>query len=187
MVNALSYSYTSIVNCLITDIKIKNPETSELLESKAIWDTGAMNSVITESAAQALNLIPIGKADVHGVHGWKTVNVYNVNITLNNESISIDTRVTECDELSVDKGTGMLIGMNIITLGDLTITNFDGKTGLTFRVPSLQNVDYVQEIAEFNHAINVHNIWTKSNNNKCPCGSGKDFKNCHGKSIYFNK
>jgi hypothetical protein len=37
----------------------------------------------------------------------------------------------------------MLIGMNIITMGDFAITNHRGQTVMSFRVPSLQKIDFV--------------------------------------------
>ena len=43
-------------------------------------------------------------------------------------------------------GFDSLIGMDIITLGDFTITNFKGKTCMSFRVPSQHEVDYVKDI-----------------------------------------
>jgi hypothetical protein len=35
-----------------------------------------------------------------------------------------------------------LIGMNVISLGDFTISNFAGRTCMTFRMPSLETTDY---------------------------------------------
>lgn len=71
-----------------------------------------------------------------------------MSITLNNENITLTTLVSECEELSDNNDMGMLIGMNIINTGDFCITNFDNKTVLTFRTPSLAKIDYVEEIAE---------------------------------------
>ena len=110
---------------------------------------------------------------------------YHINITLNNNQITLNTRVSECEELSDTHDTGLLIGMNIISLGDFTITNYEGKTMMSFRVPSLSSVDYVDEIGEFNKYQKIHESWKRSGNNKCPCGSGKKYSNCH--ENMFNK
>jgi hypothetical protein len=50
--------------------------------------------------------------------------------------------VTEIDNPQDEKGKaidnfGVLIGMDIITRGDFTVTNFEGKTIMSFRMPSL--------------------------------------------------
>ena len=185
-VNALTVT-TKKTNVIKTDVKISNPTSSASINTKGIWDTGATNSVITKSTAQALGLIPIGMANVIGVHGLKAVPVYRVSITLNNENISLETEVTECEELSGTHDTGMLVGMNIIGMGDFAITNFNGETTMTFRVPSLEKIDYVSEIAEHNKIARIHNshVHHGLKNQKCPCGSGRAWQNCHGKSKYF--
>lgn len=114
------------------------------------------------------------------MHGEKTVPVYFVSIMLNNENITLKTLVYECEELSDNNDTGMLIGMNIIDMGDFCIN----KTVLTFRTPSLAKIDYVGEIVEYNKYLKVYQSQHQHGNNKCPCGSNKLYKNCHGRSIY---
>ena len=184
MVSALTHKETKIVNCLKTPVKITDPNSGKTVETLGIWDTGATNSVITKSIASKLGLIPIQMTNVRGVHGVKLVNVYMVSMTLNNENITLTTLVTECDALNDVDDTGMLIGMNVINMGDLCISNFDGKTMLTFRTPSLETVDYVAEIAEYNHFHKIHQVQMRHGNEKCPCGSGKKFKNCHANNKY---
>jgi hypothetical protein len=185
-VNALTIS-TPKTNVIKTDVKISNPKSGANINTKGIWDTGATNSVITKGTARALGLIPISMANVIGVHGTKIVPVYRVSITLNNENISLETEVTECEELSGTCDTGMLVGMNIIGMGDFSVSNFNGETTMTFRVPSLEKIDYVSEIAEHNKMLKIHNshVLHGIRNPKCPCNSGKTWQNCHGKSEYF--
>lgn len=48
------------------------------------------------------------------------------------------------------EGTDVLIGMDIITAGDLAITNHNGRTTFSFRVPSCEEIDFVGEINEHN-------------------------------------
>jgi predicted aspartyl protease len=145
-IHALTRNYNGIANCIKTPVEVKNISNGEVVQSMGIWDTGATNSVVTKSTAQALGLVAIRMVTVMGVHGSKEVNVYFVNITLNNKKITINATVTECDELSADNSVGMLIGMNVITMGDFSITNLRGNTTMSFRVPSLQRIDYVQGI-----------------------------------------
>lgn len=185
MVSAVTHREAKIVDCLKTPVKITDPNSGKVIETLGIWDTGATNSVITKSAATKLGLIPIQMANVRGVHGVKLVNVYRVSITLNNENITLTTLVTECDALNDVDDTGMLIGMNVVSMGDLCISNFEGKTFLTFRTPSLETVDYVAEIDEHNQIYKIHKAKSAHGDEKCPCGSGKLFKNCHARSKYF--
>ena len=78
-------------------------------------------------------------------------------------------------------GADILIGMSIISQGDFAITNQGGKTTFSFRMPSSGTIDYKQEEVEFDRYYKIHQQWMKSGNDKCPCGSGKKYKNCHGK------
>lgn len=38
----------------------------------------------------------------------------------------------------------MLIGMDIITTGDFSITNYNEHTTMSFRTPSIQTIDFVR-------------------------------------------
>jgi hypothetical protein len=40
----------------------------------------------------------------------------------------------------------VLIGMDVIGSGDLAITNHNGKTTFTFRVPPCEEIDFVAEL-----------------------------------------
>lgn len=178
LVHALTHSESKIANVITTPVEVKNLITQASISTNAIWDTGATNSVVTIKLAQQLGLSPAGKTNVRGVHGTKMVNKYFVNLTLNNKEISLDIPVTECDDLSADNSIGMLIGMDIISKGDFAITNFQGKTVMSFRVPSIEKVDYVAQ-------MNLHSPASNKKigrNEKCPCGSGKKYKNCCGKN-----
>ncbi|MBR5398516.1 MAG: SEC-C domain-containing protein [Bacteroidales bacterium] len=70
--------------------------------------------------------------------------------------------------------------MNIITQGDFSITNFGGNTTMSFRVPSLQTIDYVSGLKS---GYQIVKDKVPGRNDPCPCGSGKKFKHCHGKNL----
>ncbi|GMQ96553.1 MAG: hypothetical protein BMS9Abin15_0226 [Gammaproteobacteria bacterium] len=53
-------------------------------------------------------------------------------------------RVTEANRIGND--VDVLIGMDIITLGDFAVTTYNGKTTFSFRMPSLTEIDFVKEI-----------------------------------------
>ena len=116
----------------------------------AIWDTGASNSGITELFAQKLKLTPTGKKRVNGLGGTIEKNTYLIDIILPNSVRFPNLVVTEIDNPIDEMGNkvdmfGILIGMDIICTGDLTITNYQGKTVMSFRHPSQLTVDYVEE------------------------------------------
>ena len=107
----------------------------------AIWDTGATNSVITQRVVDVCGLKPTGMTQVHGIHGPESAETFLVHIQLPNNVEFLYVKVTRGKLISAD----MLIGMDIITVGDFSITNVGKKTIFSFRVPSLKAVDFVKE------------------------------------------
>ena len=108
----------------------------------AIWDTGATGSVITQSVVDACGLRPTGMATVHHADGESVQETYLVNIGLPNRVAYPGVRVTKA-RLLVD--ADVLIGMDIISTGDFAVTNLDGLTKFSFRVPSLEHIDFVAD------------------------------------------
>lgn len=144
-----------------------------LIEFSALWDTGATNTVISKKVVQDLNLKSVGKVPMNHADGQTLVDRYIINIMLPN---GVGYRMVSvlCSGL---QGTDMLIGMDIIGSGDFSITNVNGKTVFSFRIPSVSEVDYVKEHRAKN-AIQSNSI---SRNALCHCGSGLKYKRCHGK------
>lgn len=109
---------------------------------RAIWDTGATNTCISQNAATQIGLVATGQVQVAhagGING--RANTYLVNIGLPNRVGFPSVRVTECQLTGAD----MLIGMDIIGAGDFAVTNKDGKTVMTYRFPSSKLIDFVVE------------------------------------------
>lgn len=84
---------------------------------------------------------------VHGVHGVSEENVYLVSIALPNNVIISPVRVTECETLNGP--FDVLIGMDIISIGDFVITNLNNQTVMSFRIPSVSRIDFANP--ENNH------------------------------------
>lgn len=112
-------------------------------EKNALWDTGATASVLTKATVKELNLIPVGTTMVNHAGGSNTSNTYLVNFYLPNRVAIAGVLVTECDDIAGDFGA--IIGMDIIAKGDFSITNVDRKTCISFRIPSMESIDYVEQ------------------------------------------
>lgn len=115
----------------------------QFLSFNAIWDTGATASVITQQVVDACGLQPIGMVQVHGVHSTELSEVYLVNIRLPNGVAFPNVQVTKGN--LPGGGGDLLIGMEIITSGDFSITNKGGVTIFSFRFPSMVATDFVAE------------------------------------------
>ncbi len=136
-----------IANQIRTSVDVVVPNKTNSLKVVAIWDTGATATVITTNVVRALNLIPTGMTNVNTANGSAIQNTYIVNIGLPNGLMVTDVTVTEAPGLS--SGCDVLIGMDIIVLGDFSITNHKGNTCVSFRFPSMHEIDYV------NHTVRV--------------------------------
>lgn len=174
---AFTTSNKKIINVLqnvvqISKASILNSSSNENKKCQytATWDTGATNTVISKKVVEECDLIPIGMVSVSTAGGIVDANVYMVDLLLPDNMVIPSLQVTE-GQLN---GTDVLIGMDIIQRGDFSVSNFEKQTKFTFRIPSLEHSDFVK-----NSTIHAGN--KPSRNSKCPCGSGKKYKNCCGK------
>ncbi|HXB93259.1 MAG TPA: aspartyl protease family protein [Puia sp.] len=153
----MTITYAGISNRIICSVQINFAESlispgENLIRENciAVWDTGATNSGITELAAQKLKLAPIGRKKVSGLGGTIEKNTYIIDIILPNNVRFPNVAVTEIENPIDENGKkvdvfGILLGMDIIGAGDFTVTNFEGKTVMSFRIPSQLTVNYVEE------------------------------------------
>ena len=178
-VSAFTSKASGLLNVLQTEVSVFQPipgQKPKVEKFAAIWDTGATSSVITPAVIKKLGLIASGKTNLHGVAGSKKdTDTYFVSFILPHRVRVDGVRVAEVPQIAGN--ADMLIGMDIITLGDFSVTNVGGKTVFSFRTPSVRMIDYVDEINKSKSAKSVKKV---GRNEPCPCGSGKKYKYCHG-------
>lgn len=105
----------------------------------AIWDTAATSTVITPRVIDDLNLPAKGSVKVNTSGGPIRSALYQIALVLVSRVGVSDLKVTEAPLV---KGADVLIGMDIITLGDFALSNAGGKTTFSFRSPSLHEIDF---------------------------------------------
>lgn len=98
---------------------------------KAIWDTGAYGSVISPKVAEELGLIPVGVKPIQTANGTYEAYAYVVDVMLPNRLVIRGVEVSESDLKVCDA----LIGMDIISMGDMKVTN-KPTTKFIFRIPA---------------------------------------------------
>ncbi len=166
----MSVLSSEVVVSNVIDNIVEKPSVSQ--KYYAIWDTGANGSVITKKVVEECELLPIDIVQVNTVGGVRNSNVFLIGILLPNKLFVSPIRVCEGDIAGAD----LLIGMDIITLGDFAVTNKDAKTIFSFQYPSVEEIDFVKQIDQVKKSANPI-----SRNQSCPCGSGKKYKHCCGK------
>ncbi|MDR0829441.1 MAG: retroviral-like aspartic protease family protein [Prevotellaceae bacterium] len=146
---ALTFDYNGLTNIIETNCNIcptYNPDNQHSTKFRALWDTGAMASVISAKVVNDLQLQPVGRAKVIHANGESLVDTYMIDIQLINNIEFCSLHVTE----GLFTDTDVLIGMDIISQGDFAITSHENNTKLSFQVPSTHNIDFVKEIIDKN-------------------------------------
>ena len=165
MCRSFTYNYTGITKLLITDAEIEHKGKKEKIE--VLWDTGCNISVIDKKLAEKLNLQSVGDGFLDTItHDKVPSKKYKINLLLSDHIEFPDIEVIDGEPKSCD----MLIGMDIISQGDLAVSNYKGKTTFIFRKPSLGKFNYEN--------VEGGKI---GRNDPCPCGSGRKYKYCCGK------
>ncbi|MDR1804161.1 MAG: hypothetical protein LBQ94_11210 [Treponema sp.] len=132
--------YNGFARSLHTSVNIESAIHPDIkIEIDALWDTGAGSSLIRPEVALKLNLKPVSKTLI-STPSDKDVpsNVYLINIYLLNGARIVYIRVCE----GIPNNCDMLIGMDVINLGDFAVTNFNGHTMFSFRIPSMIEIDF---------------------------------------------
>ncbi|MCL2260906.1 MAG: SEC-C metal-binding domain-containing protein [Fibromonadales bacterium] len=168
---------TSCWVCAAFDPALLPPEAVRppLVEFRALWDTGATGSVISENVVNALGLKSTGKQKVYHANGESYVDTYSINIILPNDVGFKALRVTK----GILNGMDVLIGMDIISSGDFAVTTSMGRTKFSFQIPSTHDIDFSKDYNKQVHTPLVRGSHP-GRNDACPCGSGKKYKKCCG-------
>lgn len=120
-----------------------SPDDSRIRWKKALWDTGATQSCISDRLAEELELEADGFVDVATATGIARLSVYTIHLVLPNRLVFHS--VQAMGFTYGDDDCDLIIGMDIMTQGDLSLTNMEGRTVFSFRIPSLHVVDFEAE------------------------------------------
>lgn len=143
MATAYTKFYDHIVRQIMVECTIQLPYSASVDYDNllALWDTGANITCISARLAEKLRLEPsdvvtIAVANNELFHA----DVYYVQLSMGQFTIPF----TKVLGIPMDESKELIIGMDVISKGDLAISNFDGKTVLSFRAPSLERIDFTK-------------------------------------------
>jgi hypothetical protein len=112
------------------------------IRASAIWDTGATRSCISPRVITAIGLTAFGFKNVQTANGIVRCGKYRLSLGLPNSVLVRDITVSS---FSGGKDIDILIGMDVINLGDFSITNYGGITVVSFRMPpDTCHIDYLK-------------------------------------------
>jgi hypothetical protein len=149
--NALTKVYEGIAPNVYTsagvcELSLMEGEESVVLDAnsfiwrKALWDTGATQSCISDRLAENLSLEIVGFVEINSAVGTHSVPAFRANLALPNIFVFHDTELLQFTYTEDD--CDLIIGMGIMTQGDLSLTNQFGRTVFSFRIPSSHTLDF---------------------------------------------
>jgi predicted aspartyl protease len=113
----------------------------------ALVDTGATNTSVSNALAASLGLEVVDRCLVDAAGGTHRSNVYSIDVLLRSMVNFVNIRATEF--VKTVQTFDIIIGMDILMLGDLAITNHNHQTVLSFRVPpGAEHIDFVSAMYE---------------------------------------
>ena len=111
-------------------------------EPIAMVDTGATICGITTRMVKRMGLESCGTFEFTHAIGMSDAPKYILDVQIKNVMIFKDI---EAVEISDDHSHDFIIGMNILSQGDISITYANGKRAFSFRTPSAgKHIDFVQ-------------------------------------------
>lgn len=129
----LDIEYDCIFNRLKAEATVTNLDNGKYLKVMAIFDTGASMTCIHSSLWDILCINSLYKIPNQGFHGEGIADVFHAQIDIY-DKLSFIGNISifdfKCDEVK------LVIGMDIISKGDLILSNIDNKTHLTFLCPA---------------------------------------------------
>jgi len=169
MASATTISYNRITRQIKSKVRVFNglmiaannnnweAQEAKTKEYTAVWDTGASSSAITRRVVDELELSVISRGTTHTAADSKETTIHDIHLWLPDHVI-----ITHCAAICVDLNlpdVDLLIGMDVISQGDFSISNYQGNTVMSFRVPSQACIDYVDLINQQNKTLTLSNFW----------------------------
>lgn len=110
--------------------------------ARALIDTGANRSCMSRRLVSVCNIAPISYMSVRSAQGISEANVYSVDFTLPSR---IQFRNVPVMEFSGGSDFDVIIGMDILSKGDIAITNAENQMLFSMRIPSAdKHIDFTK-------------------------------------------
>jgi len=137
---AFFVTYEGITGEIITPVGILPLNTTDpalhrvLVEVEALWDTGATATCIKPALWERLKLCPFepGRTKFAGIGGNVTADVALVDLLLTAE---LEIELCPVYVMDFPGDAEILIGMDIISMGDFVVCNADNITSFSFAMP----------------------------------------------------
>jgi hypothetical protein len=131
---SLYYKFSSIQKRIITPVNIYNVliDKPKYSTENALWDTGATISAITPKLVRELSFIPAGTIAISGITGALDVKFVLAAIQFPDGILRKNIKMAVCD---FSQEINIILGMDIITLGDFQLLHGNNSTVFSFTSP----------------------------------------------------
>lgn len=119
-------------NCIKSRVTVVNMRGQKSEETVAMWDTGASVCGITHALYERLGFVPEYKMTARAFDGPKTVDVC-MGALMIGKIIMKQVRFMVYDKL--DDDVDLVIGLDVILMGDFSLRKLPGSTEVSFSVP----------------------------------------------------
>lgn len=129
--HSFTMEYQKLMQRLTTSIDVSQcMENAPVFRVEAIWDTGSMTSGISNKMARKIGLQPIDNGVGVTPAGQIEILYYYVDVCISQGIVMENVKIAGFPLENHD--ADFLIGMDIISKGNLSIINAKGKTIITF-------------------------------------------------------
>lgn len=122
-------------------------------EAIVTFDTGADKSCISKRLIDELELTPTSKTIISTVHKSETCNVYKAHIGFTPYAVAKNFEFAAQNE--TNNLYDVLIGMDLLAMGDFMFTNYEGHTVFSFRAPSQKSELYSKSLISKHEALQL--------------------------------
>ena len=119
----------------------------------AIWDTGTRITTISRQLAELLNLPEYKGGKIMHVGGESEYFTHFIDLILPDDVAIPHLKVMDGNLPTYT----ILIGMDVIGMGDFAVSNHNGKTAMSFRIPSENVIDFRNNISKTNWIKRIFN------------------------------
>lgn len=138
---------------IFSRVELKNPDMPEVspVTAKAMWDTGATISIISERIFEELKLKPEGYVFLDGAfaarHSFKAF----VIVSVCSDGHEIMTTVAVTDSINQKDSADIVLGLDFISKGDFAISHDDdGYPIFSFSYPPRIEIDFSKMAKQLN-------------------------------------
>lgn len=112
----------------------------------AVWDTGSTDTVVTRRVAEELSLEDLGEEEFTCVAGVGRFQTHIASLEFKG-GMRIDS-ITVGEFVSCGHGYDVIIGMDVIGMGEFAVSSLNGLTTFSFRLPAKEHADFTKKFDE---------------------------------------